>query len=331
MGSNADMSLVKLANYRCVWDYIHSHGEMTIPQISKATGLSLPTVTRAIEYSLEEGVVQSVGIVGGERGRKAIVYALAPDYMHFIFISVHGQRLHYEVHNFLSSVIKSGTYDVDDSNIFSVLNNIIKNCIENDSFIKFIAVAFSGAVFEGRIIESLDFPSLSNFPLKAYLEEEYSLTAIVENDLHCAAAAASKYAPQYEKGTTVAFYFGDEGYGSGILINGEILRGASGSAGELHNVATEHKSERSPLTYAEILRTVCAVLNPDRVILYPNGGIDIEKVKTIAFENVSLREIPELIENLNFTKDTFFGLVALCKEKLIEPYAKVRVLKLEVT
>ena len=101
MESNADMSLVKLVNYRRVWDYVHSHGEETIPQISKANGLSLPNVTRAIEYSLAEGIMHSVGIVGGERGRKAQLYSLAPDYMHFVFVSIHSNKLHFEIHDFL--------------------------------------------------------------------------------------------------------------------------------------------------------------------------------------------------------------------------------------
>lgn len=57
MGETADMSIVKLANYRCVWNYIHSHGTVTTPQISQATGLSLPTVTRAVDFGVSDGLI----------------------------------------------------------------------------------------------------------------------------------------------------------------------------------------------------------------------------------------------------------------------------------
>ena len=330
MEINADMSLVKLANYRCVWNYVHSCGEVTVPQISKATGLSLPTVTRAVEYSLEEGIMKTVGIVGGERGRKAHLYSLDADYMHFIFISIHGQKLHYQVHNFLSCILQSGVIEVNDENIFFSLENVIEACVKSDFLIRFVGVAFSGTVHHGKIIESFDFSSLIGFELKKYLEEKFSLIAIVENDLHCAVAAFSKYSSGYKDGITVAYFFGNEGYGSGILIDGKLLHGACGSAGELHNVVTTNKTERSNLTYAEILRSLTAVLNPNRIILYPNGTADSNEVKSLAFSGIPAYQIPTLIENRNFTKDTFAGLVALCKEKLIEPYAKVQVLKLKI-
>ncbi len=330
METNADMSLVKLANYRRVWNYVHSCVKVTVPQISKQTGLSLPTVTRAVEYSLEEGIMKSVGIVGGERGRKAQLYSLDADYMHFIFASIHGQKLHFQVHNFLSCVLKSGVLEVTDENIFSSLENVIETCIKSDSLIRFVGVAFSGTVYHGKIIESFDFPSLIGFELKKYLEEKFSIIAIVENDLHCAVAAFSKYSSGYKDGITVAYYFGNEGYGSGILIDGKLLHGACGSAGELYNVVVANKVERSNFTYAEILRSLTSILNPNRVILYPNGTADLNKVKSLAFHEMPTYQMPALIENRSFTKDTFIGLVALCKEKLIEPYAKVQVLKLEI-
>ncbi len=330
MESNADMSLVKLANYRRVWDYVHSHGEETIPQISKATGLSLPTVTRAIKYSLEEGIIHPVGIVGGERGRKAQLYSLAPDYMHFVFVSIHSNKLHFEIHDFLSRVIQKGTFIVDDKTILSTLCALIEEAIKKDLLIKFLGIAFSGVVFEGKIIESIDFPSLVGFSLKEYLENEYSIMVTIENDLNAAAVCFSKYTPEYKAGITVAFYFGNEGYGSGILIDGKLLHGVCGSAGELHNVVTTNKNERSSLTYAEALRSLVTILNPDRVVLYPNGNADFEEVKKLAFIGVPEYQVPQFIGGRDFTTDIFIGLGALCKKMLIEPYAKVRVLKLAI-
>ncbi len=330
MESNADMSLVKLVNYRRVWDYVHSHGEETIPQISKATGLSLPTVTRAIEYSLAEGIMHSVGIVGGERGRKAQLYSLAPDYMHFVFVSIHSNKLHFEIHDFLSRVMQKGTVIVDDKTVLSTLCALAEEATKKDPLIKFLGIAFSGVVFEGRIVESFDFPSLAGFPLEEFLENEYSIMVAIENDLHAAVACFSKYAPEYKAGITVAFYFGNEGYGSGILIDGKLLHGVCGSAGELHNVVTTNKDERSSLTYAEALRSLVTILNPDRVVLYPNGNTDFEEVRKLALIGVPEYQVPLFIGGRDFTTDTFIGLVALCKEMLIEPYAKVRVLKLAI-
>jgi len=102
VNGTADMSSVKLANYRLICNYVHNHGAVTIPQVSLATGLSLPTVTRAIDYSIENGIMRTCGIVGGEIGRKAQVYSFNPDYIHFLFISLHCHKLYYQSLNFLN-------------------------------------------------------------------------------------------------------------------------------------------------------------------------------------------------------------------------------------
>lgn len=83
MNKTVDSSIVKLTNYCSVWGYIHKNKQATIPQISKDIGLSLPTVTRAVDYGVAEGIIEPDGVIGAERGRKAQVYKLHADYMHF--------------------------------------------------------------------------------------------------------------------------------------------------------------------------------------------------------------------------------------------------------
>lgn len=58
MKNTLDSSIVKLTNYRSVWGYIHKNKQATIPQIAKSIGLSLPTVTRAIDYGVAEGIIE---------------------------------------------------------------------------------------------------------------------------------------------------------------------------------------------------------------------------------------------------------------------------------
>lgn len=61
MNKTVDSSIVKLTNYRSVWGYIHKNKQATIPQISKDIGLSLPTVTRAVDYGVAEGIIEPDG------------------------------------------------------------------------------------------------------------------------------------------------------------------------------------------------------------------------------------------------------------------------------
>ena len=96
MKNTLDSSIVKLTNYRSVWGYIHKNKQATIPQIAKSIGPSLPTVTRAIDYGVAEGIINPDGVIGAERGRKAQVYKLNADYMHFLLIYLDSDVLHTE-------------------------------------------------------------------------------------------------------------------------------------------------------------------------------------------------------------------------------------------
>lgn len=100
MKNTLDSSIVKLTNYRSVWGYIHKNKQATIPQIAKSIGLSLPTVTRAIDYGIAEGIINPDGVIGAERGRKAQVYKLNADYMHFLLIYLDSDVLSYRIHDF---------------------------------------------------------------------------------------------------------------------------------------------------------------------------------------------------------------------------------------
>lgn len=97
MKNTLDSSIVKLTNYRSVWGYIHKNKQATIPQIAKSIGLSLPTVTRAIDYGVAEGIINPDGVIGAERGRKAQVYKLNADYMHFLLIYLDSDVLSYRI------------------------------------------------------------------------------------------------------------------------------------------------------------------------------------------------------------------------------------------
>ena len=52
-------------------------------------------MTRAIDYGVAEGIINPDGVIGAERGRKAQVYKLNADYMHFLLIYLDSDVLSY--------------------------------------------------------------------------------------------------------------------------------------------------------------------------------------------------------------------------------------------
>ena len=225
MKNTLDSSIVKLTNYRSVWGYIHKNKQATIPQIAKSIGLSLPTVTRAIDYGVAEGIINPDGVIGAERGRKAQVYKLNADYMHFLLIYLDSDVLSYRIHDFKSRTIGSGNIPICDEKVLSTLENLVMTSVAADPLIAMTAIAVSGVVCKGVVMDSAAFPSLNHIDVAKRLNEKFGLTVLIDNDLHVATNVARKYS-NYQEGITVLYAYGKRKSGSGIIANGEVLCGA---------------------------------------------------------------------------------------------------------
>lgn len=280
MKNTLDSSIVKLTNYRSVWGYIHKNKQATIPQIAKSIGLSLPTVTRAIDYGVAEGIINPDGVIGAERGRKAQVYKLNADYMHFLLIYLDSDVLSYRIHDFKSRTIGSGNIPICDEKVLSTLENLVMTSVAADPLIAMTAIAVSGVVCKGVVMDSAAFPSLNHIDVAKRLNEKFGLTVLIDNDLHVATNVARKYS-NYQDGITVLYAYGKRKSGSGIIANGEVLCGASGAAGEVENIplhTPDIESERIAFC-SERLQTIIALMNPGRVVIYElDEGMDTDKL-----------------------------------------------------
>lgn len=86
MQEKSDISSVRRSNFLAVSGYLRRRESATIPQLAEETGLSLPTVTRAINSGITLRIFTSCGICDSDRGRKAVSYAINPDFMHCAII-----------------------------------------------------------------------------------------------------------------------------------------------------------------------------------------------------------------------------------------------------
>src|SRR5688572_20557322 len=93
-------------------------------------------------------------------------------------------------------------------------------------------------VVEGVVITAPNIPSLANFRLADALQRELRLPAVIENDANAAAVGEMWQGAARGAGTIVCITLGT-GVGGGIILNGELWRGADGSAGELGHMAIE--------------------------------------------------------------------------------------------
>ena len=148
-------------------------------------------------------------------------------------IDIGGTKISYaivdEEGNFLNEVHKIKTPKTKDE-IFDTLACIVSEA-END--VDFIAIATAGAVNNEN---TKVIGSTANLP-SGYKDIDFSLLSnkkvFIENDANSAAYAEYKLGAAKGYNNSITLTLGT-GVGSGIIINGKLLKGKSGAAGEMH-------------------------------------------------------------------------------------------------
>lgn len=109
-----------------------------------------------------------------------------------------------------------------------------------DGVIRTASVGVPGTidVEKGVVITAPNIPCLAGFPLADALQLELQLPAVIENDANAAAVGEMWQGAGRGASTMVCITLGT-GVGGGIILNGELWRGADGSAGEIGHVAIE--------------------------------------------------------------------------------------------
>ena len=148
-------------------------------------------------------------------------------------IDIGGTKISYAIIDengkFLNEIHKIETPKTKDE-IFDTLACIVSEA-END--VDFIAIATAGAVNKEN---TKVIGSTANLPF-GYKDIDFSLLSnkkvFIENDANSAAYAEFKLgaAKNYDNSITLTL---GTGVGSGIIINGKLLKGKSGAAGEMH-------------------------------------------------------------------------------------------------
>lgn len=87
----------------------------------------------------------------------------------------------------------------------------------------------------GVVLLAPNIPGWVNVPIAKIIEKEFSIPVKVDNDVRCAALAELNYGAGKGAMNLVCITVGT-GIGSGLIINGKIVRGAKNVAGEIGHI-----------------------------------------------------------------------------------------------
>lgn len=101
-----------------------------------------------------------------------------------------------------------------------------------------IAAPATVSAEKGVILKAPNVPALDGFRMAATLENELNLTAILENDANAAGVGESWMGASKGFKNSICVTLGT-GVGGGIIINGNVLQGIDGTAGEIGHICVE--------------------------------------------------------------------------------------------
>ena len=213
-------------------------GEDTIPNLGKATGYSVPTVTKLIGELLEEGILRDFGKIGTAGGRRPNIYGINPNALYFLGVEVKRTAVNIGLQSADNKNVK-----ISDNVEYSLENNkesldrlceIINHFI-NRSKVERRKIVGACICLGGRINShegfSYSFFYFDEKPLSAVIESKIGIKTYIENDSR--AITFGEYnAGVVQSEQEVLMINISWGLGLGIVCKGQLYYGKSGYSGE---------------------------------------------------------------------------------------------------
>ncbi len=233
-----DQDLVRTQNRALILNLLRLGGTLSRTDIAAKTGLARSALTRLVRALLDEGLIIEVGKQDSSGGRKAVLISLNPDFARTIGVKIERQRI------LAASVDLRGVLrdraelplstPPSPQDVFVGISRLIQDMSRHR--ILGIGVAISGFIDPTTGVD-LYTPILEweHVPLRAPLHDRLGLPVWVENDVNALALAERWYGAGRRFRDFVCITVG-EGIGAGVVLHGEIYRGAFGGAGELGHI-----------------------------------------------------------------------------------------------
>ena len=128
-------------------------------------------------------------------------------------------------------------YEYTISNIKQAIHDLIKETKIDKFSIEGIGFGFPGQIdCQNGVVRLLpNIPGWVNVPIAKIMEDEFQIPTRVDNDVRCAALGELHYGAGKDCQNLICITVGT-GIGSGLIVNGKLVRGASNAAGEIGHI-----------------------------------------------------------------------------------------------
>ena len=226
---------------RTVVETILHGGPISRASLAIRTGLSKQTVSEIVRDLENEGWVAETGRTAGPVGRSALTYEIVPAAAHIVAADLGGTKIKIGISDLVGEFVAEVTEPTDRRGGYHVIDQICRMyhdamhaCRLDEGSAKLAVIGVPGVPepATGRVRMAPNIADLDVLDVAACLKRGLGFDVVLCNDVNLATQGEA-WRGAGQGVSNLAYVALGTGVGSGIMIAGELVRGADNAAGEL--------------------------------------------------------------------------------------------------
>ena len=292
-------------NKRNVLNCIEENQPINRSAISQMVGLSIPAVMSITDELLEHGMIQSIGRIGSGVGKHPEQFTICGEHFRYVGVDVGRINTRVVITGQDGEVLVSTSKPTKDAEepekcieyLCEQVRETLKKSTVDEKTIVGICIAMPGLIESdtGTVIFSPDF-GWKDVPLEKWVQERLEPFHVIVRNANRAQARWETRPGSNNKESTIFCVGLGYGIGSGIISNGEVYYGSSGTSGEIGHIIV---NPNGPVCLCgnngclEAVSSGRAIAEQAKEIVKNNGDTVIRKLCNNDPENITAKTVFE--------------------------------------
>ena len=255
-------------NRALVIDLLRKEGVCSRAKLAGTSKLRRTTITKIINDFIGCGLVIETGILSGEKNRRSIGIKLNGEQFRVL-----GVMLTRETYYLLTMGLSGEVFDIkqypirEDENVQKIIAGMKKSIhkiVENTEEFETLAIGFAmpGPYKrdQGDLVFVSNLSGWDGIHIYRELQEAFSIPVLIENDANAGAFALLWDEKEKTQNKNLIYIVAGQGIGCGVVVNGEILTGEIGLAGEIGHTSINFEGPRCECGNIGCLETYCSTI-----------------------------------------------------------------------
>lgn len=245
---NSDRSFIRTYNRYNILNAIRTAGMISRIDIAKALGLSKASLTGITAELIEEGLIIEKQPGAFQVGRRPILLAINPDGAYAVGVSLTIHRVQAVIINFQAEVKAAHAVVLDDDRytpkaLAKKIAAAVSGCIAKSGFkegqISGVGVSVPGLVDSNSgIVRYLPNYGWTDVEFRSMLQDSIGFQVFIDNDANNVTIAEHWFGEGCGFDNLLVIIL-ENGIGAGCVLNGQLVRGVFGIAGEFGHMSID--------------------------------------------------------------------------------------------